>query len=76
MDFNRLKIASKLWLFIGLILTLLIGIAGVGLARSGNILGEGRATTTRGLQDGAGGNALEWFDGNQCGPQPRHDCQQ
>ena len=36
-------LGSKLWLFIGLILTLLIGIAGVGLARSGNILGEGRA---------------------------------
>ena len=43
MDFNRLKIATKLWVFIGLIFALLVSIAGVGLARSGSILGEGRA---------------------------------
>ncbi len=43
MSLNRLKIASKLWLFIGLILALLVGIAGVGLVRSASILGEGRA---------------------------------
>nr|WP_295774748.1 methyl-accepting chemotaxis protein [Rhodoferax sp.] len=43
MDFNRLKIASKLWVFIGVILALLVSIAGVGLTRSASILGEGRA---------------------------------
>ena len=43
MNFNRLKIATKLWLFIGLILALLVSIAGVGLVRSASILGEGRA---------------------------------
>ena len=43
MDFSRLKIATKLWLFIGLILALLVSIAGVGLMRSATILGEGRA---------------------------------
>jgi methyl-accepting chemotaxis protein len=43
MDFNRLKIATKLWVFIGLILALLVGIAGVGLVRSAGILAEGRA---------------------------------
>ena len=43
MGLNRLKIASKLWLFIGLILAMLVGIAGVGLARSAGILAEGRA---------------------------------
>ena len=43
MDFNRLKIATKLWLFIGLIMALLVSIAGVGLMRSATILGEGRA---------------------------------
>jgi methyl-accepting chemotaxis protein len=43
MGLNRLKIATKVWLFIGLILSLLVGIAGVGLARSADILGEGRA---------------------------------
>ena len=43
MDFNRLKIATKLWVFIGLIFALLVSIAGVGLVRSASILGEGRA---------------------------------
>nr|WP_326530818.1 methyl-accepting chemotaxis protein [Rhodoferax sp.] len=43
MGFDRLKIATKLWLFIVIILTLLTTIAGVGLARSASILAEGRA---------------------------------
>jgi methyl-accepting chemotaxis protein len=43
MDFNRLKIATKLWAFIGLIMALLVSIAGVGLVRSAGILAEGRA---------------------------------
>jgi len=43
MKLNSLKIATKLWVFIILILTLLVVIAGVGLARSSAILSEGRA---------------------------------
>ena len=43
MGLNRLKIATKLWVFITLILVLLVGIAGVGLVRSAGILAEGRA---------------------------------
>jgi methyl-accepting chemotaxis protein len=43
MGFDRLKIATKLWVFIAIILTLLTTIAGVGLARSARILAEGRA---------------------------------
>jgi methyl-accepting chemotaxis protein len=43
MGLNRLKIATKLWVFISLILVLLVGIAGVGLVRSAGILAEGRA---------------------------------
>jgi methyl-accepting chemotaxis protein len=43
MGLNRLKIATKLWVFITLILVLLVGIAGVGLVRSASILAEGRA---------------------------------
>jgi len=43
MGLNRLKIATKLWVFIGLVLALLTSIAGVGLARSAGILAEGRA---------------------------------
>lgn len=43
MGLNRLKIATKLWVFIGLVLALLSGIAGVGLMRSAGILSEGRA---------------------------------
>ncbi len=43
MDLNRLKIATKLWVFIGLIMALLVGIASIGLVRSGNILSQGRA---------------------------------
>jgi hypothetical protein len=43
MGVDRLKIATKLWLFIVIILTLLTTIAGVGLARSASILAEGRA---------------------------------
>ncbi len=45
MNLSGLKIATKLWLFIGLVLVLLVGIAGVGLARSAGILAEGRAQT-------------------------------
>jgi len=43
MGLNRLKIATKLWVFIGLVLALLSSIAGVGLVRSAGILAEGRA---------------------------------
>ena len=43
MGVDRLRIATKLWLFIVIILTLLTTIAGVGLARSASILAEGRA---------------------------------
>jgi methyl-accepting chemotaxis protein len=43
MGIDRLKIATKLWLFIVIILTLLTAIAGIGLLRSGGILAEGRA---------------------------------
>ncbi len=50
MNLNRLKIATKLWVFIVLILSLLVGIAGVGLARSAGILGEGRAQQLVALQ--------------------------
>jgi methyl-accepting chemotaxis protein len=42
MNLNRIKIATKLWAFIVVILVLLVVIAGVGLARSAAILGEGR----------------------------------
>lgn len=43
MNLNRMRIATKLWLFISLVLGLLVGIASVGLWRSASILGEGRA---------------------------------
>jgi methyl-accepting chemotaxis protein len=43
MGIDRLKIATKLWLFIVVILTLLTAIAGIGLVRSAGILAEGRA---------------------------------
>jgi methyl-accepting chemotaxis protein len=43
MGIDRLKIATKLWLFIVIILTLLTAIAGIGLMRSAGILAEGRA---------------------------------
>jgi len=42
MQLNSLKIATKLWAFIILILVLLVLIAGVGLVRSSAILAEGR----------------------------------
>jgi len=42
MKLNSLKIATKLWVFIILVLALLVLIAGVGLARSSAILSEGR----------------------------------
>ena len=41
--FAQMKIASKLWAFIGLVLLSLVTIAGVGLARSASILSDGRA---------------------------------
>jgi methyl-accepting chemotaxis protein len=40
---SRLKIATKLWVFIVVVLALLTAIAGVGLVRSAGILAEGRA---------------------------------
>ncbi len=43
MDFNRLRIATKLWVFIAVIMVLLVGIAGIGLVRSAGILAQGRA---------------------------------
>ncbi|MFZ2325445.1 MAG: MCP four helix bundle domain-containing protein, partial [Rhodoferax sp.] len=43
MGFNRLKIATKLWVFIVIVLALLTTVAGVGLMRSASILAEGRA---------------------------------
>ena len=46
MGIDRMKIATKLWLFIVIILTLLTAIAGIGLARSAGILAEGRAQQT------------------------------
>ncbi len=48
--FNRLKIATKLWVFIVLVLALLTTIAGVGLVRSASILAEGRARQDIALQ--------------------------
>ena len=43
MNLNSLKIATKLWLFIVIVLALLTAIAGIGLVRSAGILAEGRA---------------------------------
>jgi len=43
MGINRLKIATKLWVFIGIVLVLLSTVATVGLLRSAGILAEGRA---------------------------------
>ena len=43
MGIDRLKIATKLWLFIVVILAFLVVVAGVGLVRSAGILAEGRA---------------------------------
>ena len=72
MGLNRLKIATKLWVFIGVVLGLLVGIAGVGLARSAGILAEGRAQQLVGFANGASCYALEWIDGNQRGQKSRH----
>ncbi len=47
---SRLRIATKLWVFIVLVLTLLTTIAGVGLLRSAGILAEGRARQDIALQ--------------------------
>ncbi len=41
--FNQMKISTKLWLFIVLILASLVIVAAVGLARSARILADGRA---------------------------------
>ncbi len=43
MDLNRLKIATKLWVFIGIIMAMLVGIASIGLVRGNSILAQGRA---------------------------------
>ena len=43
MQFHRLQVATKLWLFIGLMVTGIVLVAALGLARSSRILGEGRA---------------------------------
>ena len=42
MNLNSLKIATKLWVFIAMVLALLMAIAGIGLVRSAGILAEGR----------------------------------
>ncbi|MBI2749465.1 MAG: methyl-accepting chemotaxis protein [Burkholderiales bacterium] len=42
MGINRLKIATKLWVFIGIVLVLLSTVASFGLLRSAAILAEGR----------------------------------
>jgi methyl-accepting chemotaxis protein len=42
MNFSRLSIATKLWVFITVILSMIVGIAVLGLMRSAVILGEGR----------------------------------
>ena len=47
---SSLKIATKLWVFIVLVLALLTTIAGVGLVRSAGILAEGRARQDVALQ--------------------------
>ena len=44
MGLNRLKIATKLWLFIVLVVAFIASVAGVGLVRSAGILASGRAT--------------------------------
>jgi len=43
MGLNRMKIATKLWVFIVIVLALLTTVASVGLMRSAAILAEGRA---------------------------------
>jgi methyl-accepting chemotaxis protein len=42
MGFNRVKIATKLWVFIGLVILFIGAVAVVGLVRSAGILAEGR----------------------------------
>ena len=42
MNFSRVKVSTKLWIFIVVVLSLIVGIAAIGLARSAAILGEGR----------------------------------
>ena len=43
MQFNRLQVATKLWLFITLVVIAIMLVAALGLGRSSRILGEGRA---------------------------------
>ncbi|MCF8210550.1 MAG: MCP four helix bundle domain-containing protein [Rhodoferax sp.] len=42
MNFNRIKVSTKLWVFIVFILCMIVGIASVGLVRGNHILAEGR----------------------------------
>ena len=42
MNFNRVKVSTKLWVFIVFILCMIVGIASVGLVRGNHILAEGR----------------------------------
>ena len=50
MSMNRLKIASKLWLSITIMVAGLVLVAGIGLSRSSSILAEGRAAQSTSLQ--------------------------
>jgi methyl-accepting chemotaxis protein len=43
MNFSRITVATKLWLFIGFILLALVALTSVGLVRSGQILADGKA---------------------------------
>ena len=43
MGLGKLKISTKLWVFIAAVIVLIATVAGVGLVRSANILAEGRA---------------------------------
>ena len=43
MDISKISISTKLWVFIGSVIVLIATVAAVGLVRSANILGEGRA---------------------------------
>lgn len=61
MGLNRFKIATKLWVFIGIVLGLLVGIAAVGLARSAGLRCRGSAQQLVALVYGASCYALEWI---------------
>ena len=45
MSLNRFKVATKLWIFIVLVIAGIASVASVGLVRSANILAEGRASS-------------------------------